>query len=412
MTVTSVVLVVYDLGSLAPTRIAQAVRENGAEPVFVAADTDHARQAADLLALLGATVRVDPDRDLLLRALDQLSPAGIVTFSDRQVAFTAQLAAQLDLPHHRLEDIPAITRKDAQRRRFAEHGLEAIRFRSVTDPGAVEEAVAHVGVPAVIKPTSGAGSRNTLAATTEAQARDLITGLLHAADGSKSEIMIEEFLVGRPTPAPWGGYLSVDVVANGNDVVPVFTSSKFALAEPFRERGGYGNRSREPIPDLEAAHRLACTAVQALGIRNGMADVDLMLTADGPRLLEVNGRLGAWVDDLATRSNTADPAGIAIRSALGRTPDVGEPVDGPVAFRYLVQPPRDAARVRAVRGADPIRRIQHVDRVSVQTRPGIAVDWRLGTRSAVAEVQGVVDDIEQLATVVARIEDTRWIDYD
>ncbi|MFF7814223.1 acetyl-CoA carboxylase biotin carboxylase subunit family protein [Streptomyces sp. NPDC007945] len=415
MSHTPVLLVVYDTGSLAPTRLAEAARQADCRLVFVTADTDHAQEMIPTLEMVGSVVntagRTESD---VLRELARLAPAGILTFSEFRIAATVRLAEALGLPYHRPADLAAITHKDQQRLRFAEAGVDTVRFRTVTSPKQVDEAVAAVGLPAIVKPVIGASSRNTVAVTTEEECRAALAALFDpSADGpTETAVMLEELLVGRPEKHPWGDYIAVDCVARGDDVRPVFVTSKFGLAEPFRERGGYGGFSVVPEHEERQVRDLACRAVRALNV-HGVADVEIKLTPAGPRVIEVNGRLGAWVDDLAVRSGTSDPAGIAVRAALGLpydTPDVKK--DGPIAFHYLVVPPRGARRVRAIRDVGALRRLPRVRRVSVLAEPGADVDWRIGARGNVAAVLGTTDTHEELAATVAAIENADWIDYD
>ncbi|MCC8242814.1 ATP-grasp domain-containing protein [Saccharothrix luteola] len=396
-------VVVYDTGSLAPSRIAEAAGEIDCELVFAVADSDHGRDMRPMLELLGSVVPADAVTELKAHR-----PDGIVTFSEQQLVPTVGLAQALDLPYHSAADIEAITRKDRQRARFAEAGLDAIRFRTLASADQVDEAIGHVGLPAIIKPVLGAGSRNTTVVRTPDACRAWVTEALLTEDS----VLLEEFLVGRPTDEPWGDYIAVDCVATGDLVRPVFVTSKFSVAEPFRERGGYGGRSVVPPDEVRAIEELACRAVHALGIRRGVADVEIKLTPSGPRVIEVNGRLGAWVDDLAVRSSTSDPAAVAVRSAVDVAFDLEPRYDGPIAFNYLVIPPLSAKRVRSLHGVARLRRTRDVDRVMVLSTPGTSVDWRLGTRSHVASVSGHVDSHDRLAEAIATIEEVDWVGYE
>ncbi|WP_240136145.1 ATP-grasp domain-containing protein [Streptomyces sp. MUM 178J] len=410
-----VLLVVYDAGSLAPTRLAEAARQAGCALLFAVAGTDHAQEMIPTLETVGSVVNTAGRTEAeTVEALRALGPAGIITFSEFQISATVRLADALGLRYHRPADVEAITHKDAQRARFAQAGIDSVRFRTVTSPEGTDAAVAHVGLPAIVKPVIGASSRNTRAVTTLQECRDAVAEAFDAAgDGPvETAVMVEELLVGRPTPAPWGDYIAVDCAADGDDVRPVFVTSKFALAEPFRERGGYGGFSAVSEEDERAVRDLACRAVRALNI-HGVADVEIKLTADGPRVIEVNGRLGAWVDDLAVRSGTSDPAHVAVAAALGlpyTTPEVKK--DGPIAFHYLIVPPAGARRVRAIRGVPALRRLPNVDRVAVLTEPGAPADWRIGARGNTAAVLGSAASHQDLAATVAAIESVDWIDYE
>ncbi|MGC5287855.1 ATP-grasp domain-containing protein [Micromonospora sp. DT231] len=423
----STLVVVYDRGSLSPTRLAEVAACNEAELLFVVgaeaatgtpipAAAAHAEEMMPALRMCGEVVTGVPGRlDELLTAIDAHQPAGIVTFSEFQLAPTARLAARLGLPHHALDDIPAITLKDAQRQRFAERGVDALRAEVVTAPGQLEAALEKVGLPAVVKPVWGASSRNTRAVHTAAEAHAFVAGLLAGTGPGvpESALIIEELLVGRPTPAPWGDYMAVDCAVRQGRAEALFTSSKFTLAEPFRERGAYGTRSVvEPalVAEVEA---LACRAVEALGVTTGIADVEIKLTPDGPRVIEVNGRLGAWVDDLAVRSESAVPAEVAVRAALGLPFDGRREAvpDNPIAFHYLLVPPVGVTEVRAIHGVPALRRVPNADRVTVLTSPGSPAGWELGATVNAAAVSGTVATHDELAETVAALEEVPWITY-
>ncbi|MFD2417231.1 ATP-grasp domain-containing protein [Amycolatopsis pigmentata] len=410
-------VVVYDTGSLSPRRLAEIAAENDCELCFVAAASDHTAEMEPVLRMFGTVVEGDamPERELV-RLLGGMRPRGVVTFSESQIRRTARLADALGLPGIDPADVTAITTKDGQRHRFADAGLDATRYRAVSRVDEIDQAIKFVGLPAVVKPAVGTSSRNTLPVFTHEASRAAMRGLLLADSGASREpvVVLEELIVGRPVAEPWGDYLAVDCLANGSDVRPVFVTSKFAVAEPFRERGGYGPGSVVPAADVREACDVACRAVRALNIRHGIADVELKLTTSGPRLIEVNARLGGWVDDLAMRSGHADVAGIAVGAALGRDvdiPDAVEPKADGVAFYCTLIPPLWATRVGTVSAGSKLRRIANVDSVTVIARPGSEIDWRRGTRSNVASVRGCAKSFADLAVTLAQIEDCDWIEY-
>ncbi|WP_261566772.1 ATP-grasp domain-containing protein [Frankia gtarii] len=408
-------VVPYGQGSLAPTRLAQAAGADAVELVFVVDEQEHARQMLPTLAMLGAVVdAAGRDTDEVASMVAAHEPAGIATFSEFHIEATARLAQRLELPYHAVDDLPWITCKDAQRRRLAEAGVEQVAAATLTDPADAGAAVARVGLPAIVKPVRGASSRNTLRVRTGDEAVAAVTAALggHGPTPRESAVLLEELLVGQPRPAPWGDYIAVDCVVASGRARPMFVTSKFALAEPFRERGGYGAASVEDDAVVTAAEALACRAVEAVGITEGIADVEIKLTPDGPRVIEINGRLGAWVDDLAVRTGAADPARLAVRAA------VGLPLPGrlavpraPIAFHYLLVPPTGARAVAAIDDVPALRRVPNVQKVIVLAEPGADVDWRLGAAANVAAVVGVAHDHASLADTVRRIEEVTWIRY-
>src|SRR5256886_1960138 len=113
------VLVFYDMGSVAPKRMAAAARDAGCKLVFLPADSEHARSMRRTLGLFGTVV--DPTgRGFaeVVAELRALRPAGIVTFSETQLRPTARLAGALGLDYQSPADVHALTDKAEQRRRL------------------------------------------------------------------------------------------------------------------------------------------------------------------------------------------------------------------------------------------------------------------------------------------------------
>ncbi len=410
-------VVVYDRGSVAPLRLAEVATELDISLVFVLPQSAHAVAMRPVLELLGKVIdthgRTFAD---LTRELTRAQPSGIVTFSETQLGFTAQLASALGLRHHDPKHIPAITRKSEQRRALQEAGVESVRFAVVSRVHELEHAVDVVGLPLIVKPVVGVASRNTFAVRSVEECRNCVTSLLGHSTGAghsaEQEVILEEFLAGRKCSWRWGDYMAVDCIATDNVVHPIYATGKFALAAPFRERGCYipPHENADEVDEIKA---LAARAVSAVNIRSGIADVEIKLTPTGPRVIEVNGRLGGWVDDVAIRSGATSPALIAVKAALNiPIPLEDVKTASRIAFHYLVIPPVTASRVRSIDEAGHLRSIKNVERVSVLASTGMDVSPARGTNSSVAELIGSADSYADLQRTVDAIEGMSWITYE
>jgi biotin carboxylase len=406
-----VLVVVYDFGSLSPSRLAAIAQELRISLVFVDVGSEHATEMRPVLELFGTVVAAGgAPPAAVARKLAKHDPAGIVTFSERQIPFAASLAELLELPYHSPSVARAIARKDLQRKAFRDAGIDETAHAVVSDPSHVEDALAATGLPVIVKPLVGVASRNTCIAESEAECRQLLAEFLDDASTNGS-LLLEQVLVGRDCEWQWGDYMAVDCVVVDGAVHPIFVTGKFSLAPPFRERGCYIPPHEDAL-EVEHVSRLAAQAVAALGIRDGIADVEIKLTRDGPRVIEVNGRLGGWVDGVALRSGASSPGMLAVRSALGMGIDVAA-IARPtrIAFHYIVIPPRSASTVRATDSGARLRQVAHVEHVAVYVRPGSDVSWRLGTDSAAAAVLGTAPSYAGLQATIDEIDSTDWIVY-
>jgi biotin carboxylase len=408
-------IVVYDYGSLSPSRLGEIAELLEINLVFVAPMSKHVEEMWPVLEYFGTIIdarRLRPERVAELAAT--YDPDGIVTFSEGQIAFTAELAACLNLRYHSPSSVSAMIRKDEQRRTLRAAGLDHVRFAVVSDGRDLDLALDGLQLPLIVKPIVGVASRNTCVVDTVRQCKTAVDTFLANAgtkSGREPTLILEEMLVGRRCEWRWGDYMAVDSLVTDEGVFPLFVTGKFDLARPFRERGCY-IPPREPLAEVAHVQDLAAKTVRALSVSPGIADVEIKLTEDGPKVIELNGRLGGWVDDVAVRSGAPSPGVLAVKSALGFSINVASlHASTSIAFHYLIIPPVKARRVASVRDVEKLWSLPNVDRVSVLVSPGSDVAWTRGTNSSVASVTGVASSYDELRDTVDAIERVEWIAY-
>src|SRR5690349_12354441 len=105
-----------------------------------------------------------------------------------------------------------------------------------------------------------------------------------------------------------------------------------------------------PPTTTDAVLELAGSAVAALGVKHGVTHVEIKVTADGPRLIEVNGRLGGYVAALLRRSTRYDLLRQALRIALSQPPEMPDLAFTAVEYVYFVTPAAEAEKLVGIRG--------------------------------------------------------------
>jgi hypothetical protein len=139
-------IVTYDEGAASALDIAGRI----ARPVVVVlADSAHAQRMRPLFADACLAVH-DLCEDDLTTKLDRHRPAGIQTFSEPLLPATSALAEALGLPFHDAAVVAALTRKDVQRQVLRAAGVDRTACVRLTDMRAWDDAIAQVGVPAVV----------------------------------------------------------------------------------------------------------------------------------------------------------------------------------------------------------------------------------------------------------------------
>lgn len=343
------------------------------------------------------------------------APAGIVAYADAHLALASALGAALGLECNDAEVTERLLDKVAQRRAFEAAGIAVPRCVPLSPEmtaAQLDEAISSVAFPVVLKPRHGAASRDTDLAPDEGRLRDLLEGLRRA--GPPPEMVMEEYLVGAvPPPSDYfGDFVSVESVVERGRVTHLALTGRTPWVKPFRETGLIIPSDFEPSLAAEVLE-LATACIAALGIRWGCLHTEIKVTGSGPRVMEVNGRIGGFVAPvLALASPGVDFYEISQRVALGLPTGVEAPLrfEG-VGYVIVAQPPIGAHRVVEVSGLDELAELAHVSVVSLNRRPGDPVDWRLGSHEYVYSVLGNAPDHAGVRAVQEFIDENVVVTY-
>lgn len=224
-------------------------------------------------------VVIGPEQPLVDGVVDALAARGVPAFGPCQAAA-------------RLEGSKSFS-KDF----MARHGLPTARYRVVESAEQAVAALAEFAYPLVVKADGLAAGKGVVVAADETEARQAINDLLveRKLGEAGARLVIEEGLVGRE--------VSFLVFADGKDwrAMPVAQDHKRAFDDDRGPNtGGMGAFSTPGLLDaaLEAQiirkiiePTLVATAKEGFPFR-GVLYCGLMLTAQGPQLLEFNVRMG------------------------------------------------------------------------------------------------------------------------
>ena len=306
-----------------------AIDRNPDAPGLVLADVAEVVDFGDVGAAVEAARRIAPD--------------GVLTVaSDRAVPVVAAIADAMGLPGIGPEAAHSATNKLAMRRTLALAGVPQPRF------GDVEE----VGFPCVVKPVDSAGQRGLRLVRSAEELGTALEGAL--AESQAGEAIVEQFVDG----------VEVNCLAVARDgEVTVLT-----LSDRRRPAGdGFGVCLAHVFPatiDSDAAaeaERVAAAAVRAIGLRDSVAYPQLLVSADGVRLVEIAARVPAGLMDEVSRLGIGvDLVRIALLQALGEpVPDelLRPTVRQPLAIRFLTAEPGPlpVGVVRSVNGLERAR---------------------------------------------------------
>ena len=222
---------------------------------------------------------IGPEVPLVLGITDRFASAGLRCFGP------SKAAAQLEGSKAFAKDF------------LARHHIPTARYQSFTDPDAAETYIREMGAPVVVKADGLAAGKGVILAQSEEEAIAAARGMLSGADfgAAGHRVVVEEYLVGEEA--------SFIVMTDGEHILP-FASSQDHKARDNGDRGpntgGMGAYSPAPVVTPELHDRIMAEIIEptvrgmaAEGCRYvGFLYAGVMITADGPKVLEYNCRLG------------------------------------------------------------------------------------------------------------------------
>jgi predicted ATP-grasp superfamily ATP-dependent carboligase len=285
---------------------------------------------------------VDAPLSEAVERLRDLGLGGITTFADEGLVYTAELATALGLPANSPQTAVRLTNKLEQRSALAAAGLPTPPFCRV-DPELSDDALKHateaIPYPAVVKPAVGTGGRDT---TSVASFGQLAAELQRRWSAADHRTLIVEHCLGTWPPGVidgYGDYLSVEVVVAAGHPQVLAVTGRMPLAMPFRETGMFAPSNLTAAED-DAARAVATSAARALGVEVGCLHVEIKRTPEGPRVIEVNGRVaGGGIPDLVLSSSGDNLHAAAAAAAMGEPVQRVGKSSGWVSYSFALQPP-------------------------------------------------------------------------
>jgi len=289
-----------------PDSWSKTMQEEGVIERFIGLDMSDAESVFDRCLAAMQKVRRD------FGELD-----GVVSFSEMAMPLVSRLAEKLGLPGNAPSAVDDARDKHATRARQAEAGLPSAKNFLIEDASQIEDASKKVGYPAVIKPIYGAASIGVVRVdsledlkvayarvTKELASARIVAGALEQgeADGEDADgnvttaaagnaggwirmsIMMEEYLDGPE--------VDIDLVFSEGQAVYGAITDNWPTLEPYFLETGSNSPSILPSYQQKELLELGVKTVQALGFQSGVFHVEGKYTSHGPRLIEVNCRMG------------------------------------------------------------------------------------------------------------------------
>lgn len=282
--------------------------------------------------LSGHTVVDTTDVTAMAEAVRALPYEGVLTWDDTRVVHTAELARLLGLPGSPPEAMLRCRDKWATREALRGAGVPQARSELVTSLPRARAAATRIGYPLVLKPRA----LNASTGVAKVDEPALLSARFRLARGATApgavevapgDVLVEQYLDGPE--------ISVDAAWYEGRMHPAFVARKECGFPPYFEETGHLVDAGDPLLSDPAVLDVVSAAHAAVGFTTGWTHTELRLTAEGPKIVEINARIGGdRIPDIGRLALGVDAALVAARVACGVRPRIRPDRHGVAAVRF------------------------------------------------------------------------------
>ncbi|HVX58606.1 MAG TPA: ATP-grasp domain-containing protein, partial [Candidatus Saccharimonadales bacterium] len=341
---------------------------------------------------------------------------GVVSIFEEFVEPAAILTGHLNLPGSSVEAARAATDKQLMRQKFADApekiSPEWAEVKSLDDLLAF--ASSH-GFPLIMKPAnlvksllvSKSNSLEELKKNYENTTRTIDDVYKRYARGRQPKIIVEEFLDGtQHSVAAFATNSGEVVVADG--IADIVTASEKGFEDSFLYSRGLP--SRLPADVQKNVRHVAELGVKSLGLRSCPAHVEIMLTKDGPMIIEIGARIGGYRQRMYQLASGIDLSSAVLDLALGKQIELN--VRKNEACEAIELFPEKPGRLREIVNLDRLKALPSLAYLSVKHDAGELVGKASGGFKATAVVILHSADRSQLQVDAHFIENEVSVEVD
>jgi len=269
--------------------------------------------------------------------------------SEVSVRTVAAVAEELKLLGLSGEVARIVTDKALMREKYVGQGVPSPRFQVAYSCEEASKAVEELSLPVVIKPTDSAGSRGVTKVDTEPQVEDAFEKAKRFSEQGK--VLIESFMEGVE--------VSAEAFVYRGKIKILALSDKIRTPPPYLLDTTVVFPSNYPKDTKDRICEVARKAVKAVGINNGPVHIEIMMTPEGPKMVELAARGPGFkvFTDMIPYVTDVDVVEGVIRLALGEEPDLEIRARRGSVLKFIDARP---GRIKDIKGKEQVRNISGV----------------------------------------------------
>lgn len=298
------------------------------------------------------------DIPAILEAAKRHKIDGIITIAtDIPMRAVAAVATEMNLIGISADTALKATNKAEMRKALQAGSVPIPKFFKVSNKREYLDAVKQFNIPFIVKPADSSGSRGIFEVIdiTDAKLIDEAYDYCHpySRDGS---VVVEEYMSGPE--------VSVETLSMDGICHVIQITDKLTTGAPHYVEMGHSQPTRLGEEIAEKICEVAKAANKAIGIMNGPSHTEIIVTNEGPKIVELGARLGG--DNINTHlvplSTGVNIVECCIKIALGEKPDIEPKWNKGSAIRYFKQ---HAGVIKSIDGIEKAEKLNGVRQISI-----------------------------------------------
>lgn len=283
---------------------------------------------------------------------------GIMTLAtDMPMRTVAAVAKEMNLIGIDEETALKATNKAEMRKALQSNNVPIPKFYVVSNKDEYKSVVKQFNVPFIVKPADSSGSRGIFEVK-DIHNEDLIVEAYEYCHpfSRVGDVVVEEYMEGPE--------VSVETLTVNGECHVIQITDKLTTGAPHYVEMGHSQPTMLSKEIAEQISKVAKAANKAIGIKNGPSHTEIIVTKEGPKIVELGARLGG--DNITTHlvplSTGVNMVECCIKIALGEIPDIKKKWNKGSAIRYFNQKP---GCIKSIDGIEEAKKVPGVKQISI-----------------------------------------------
>lgn len=279
---------------------------------------------------------------------------GVMTLaSDMPMRTVAAVAKELNLVGIDEQTAINATNKAEMREALKNGNVPIPKFFKVSDEIEFGNCIKEFKTKFITKPADNSGSRGIFLVDDISKAREAY--LYSKGNSRNGDVVVEEYMEGPEVSVET---LTIDGICH---VIQI--TDKLTTGAPHFVEMGHSQPSQLSDDIKNRIEEVAIAANKAIGIKNGPSHTEIIVTQEGPKIVELGARLGGdcITTHLVPLSTGVNMVECCIKIALGEKPNIERKWSKGSAIRYFHQ---KAGIVKSISGIEEAKLIDGVKQIT------------------------------------------------